>query len=99
MDDYRIYKYPVKITDTQSVEIAGLVKVLSTGLDPSGQLCIWAIVNLNALGNKTYARVVIIGTGNPTNPTMFDGDEDRAINRFLGTVTMGIFVWHVFVSP
>lgn len=99
MSDYRIYKYPLRIVDFQSIEIEGLQRILSVGLDPSGELCIWVLIDKKAHGNKTYARVAIVGTGNPIQSDLFVEDDDGPINRFLGSVTMGIFVWHVFVSP
>ncbi len=97
--DYRIYKYQLKLVDFQTVKIKGLHRIISVGLDPAGELCLWAIVDANN-ENLTYAKALIIGTGNPFYPDILADDEQGLpVNKFLGTVTQGVFVWHVFVSP
>lgn len=90
MNNFRIYKYRLEVIDEQTVNIKGLVKVLSTGLDPSGELCLWAIVDIEN-GVSCAVLVQIIGTGNPI-------ERNLVVNSFLGSVTQGVFVWHVFVT-
>lgn len=84
----RIYKYPLRIDDDQTIELPMMARVLSVGLDPAGSLCVWAMVD--TLGDKEDVSFRIIGTGNPVGP----GTTKHF--TFLGTVTKGVGVWHVF---
>jgi hypothetical protein len=61
---------------------------LSAGLDPVGQLCVWALVEPE-LGTLPV-RARIVGTGHLA--------EDLNRWRFVGSVTQGLCVWHVFVE-
>lgn len=92
-----IYKYPLKITDEQSVDMPTGAKILSVQMQGK-TLCLWASVNPE---NKQSKRTIcIVGTGNPF-------DEDRNVRLgtsegrgvgcvYLGTVQDQGFVWHVF---
>lgn len=84
----KIYKYRLEIIDQQFIEIPTGARILHVGIDPAGQLCLWALVNETAVEN-TMHQILIYGTGQHTSnycQTM----------RHLGSVTMGQFVWHVF---
>ena len=59
-------------------------KILSTGLDPNGNLCIWYSTNGES---KIYRTITVVGTG-------LEFQEDT----FIGTVIEGNFVWHVFIK-
>jgi hypothetical protein len=83
-----IWKFPLKLTDEQVLELRQDASVLSAGLDPMGQLCVWALVEPE-LGTLPV-RARIVGTGHPAE------DLDRW--RFVGSVTQGLCVWHVFVE-
>ena len=97
--NYKIHKYVLNsFLESQIIEISGLDRILSVGLDPSEELCIWAIVDTNN-SNVTWTRVLIIGTGISFDPDILTDTELGPVNRFLGSVTQGSFVWHVFVSP
>jgi hypothetical protein len=83
-----IYKYPIKITDVQTVTLPINAEIISAQMQ-GDTLCLWAIVNTS--NTDTEGRVIeVVGTGNP----MSDG-----IRRvYIGTTQMqgGSMVWHVF---
>jgi hypothetical protein len=83
----KIYKYPLQLTDEQVVQMPGGAKILSTALDPRGNLCVWALVNPEL--EMVDRLFMIIGTGNPT-PDCIEWAE------FVGTVRQEVFMWHVF---
>lgn len=85
-----IWKYPLEIMDTQFLELPVGAEILSVQVQ-NGQLVCWAI--FDKLTARIEQRIVyIFGTGNPIR------DNDVKGKLFLGTVQMGLFVWHVFVS-
>lgn len=74
----------------QDIEIPEFSRVLSTGIDPDGKLCVWFICHPE---NQLVKRhVTLCYTGNTEAP-------DTLKNMFIGTVVMsdGI-VLHVFVN-
>jgi len=83
-----IWKFPLEVTDHQSVVMPQGAHALSVGLDPQGQLCLWALVDPEL--DLLPLEVVIVGTGH----------RSYLIEhlRFLGSVVQGSFVWHVFVE-
>lgn len=81
-----IWKYPLEVKDRQTLVLPRDAKVISAGLDVSGQLCLWAVVVPER--NRTKLGVLIVGTGNPF--------EDDDLWYFIDTVVMPPFVWHVF---
>lgn len=82
-----IYKYPLQPVGRQLLPLPEQARILSVGLDPSGNLALWAEVDSE---NKKLSREIIIaGTGNPL-PT----DLDKT--RFLGSVKDGAFMWHLY---
>lgn len=83
-----IYKYPLKITDVQEIEMFEDPVVRFVAVQ-GGQLCIWVEVDTKA--PKMLSRFVIVGTGNP----MPDDDDDACLLH-CGSVQMGPFVWHVY---
>jgi hypothetical protein len=83
----RIWKFKLKRTDRQTVQLPADYSVLSVGKDPNGDLCIWVAVN-----HESPARGVefcVVGTGNSL----------PHVGDFIGTVNDGPFVWHVFTGP
>ena len=81
-----IYKYPIKITDYQVIEMPINSNILTVQMQKETP-CIWAIVDPD---NKPELRHIrIVGTGHPINNTMIN---------YIGTFQMasGILVWHVF---
>lgn len=82
-----IWKYQLKITDQQAVEMPYEHNILSVA-EQNGVLCMWVEVNPNAY--LIDVDIEIIGTGNPIYHTVDYG------RKFIGTVVMNPFVWHVF---
>lgn len=80
-----VWKYALKLNDTQEIDMPGGAEILHAGLDPSGDLHMWAKVDTNrAVETRT---VHIRDTGNELPPDV----------RHVSTVLTGEFVWHVFV--
>ncbi len=87
-----IYKYPIKEINVEQVFSCGApARVLSAGLDGDGKLCVWILQQNVQRAAEIDATIVVkaIGTG-----------WEDAINfaewDFVGSVTKGGFVWHVF---
>ncbi len=85
----RIFKYVLQLTDIQTVQIPANSAVISAGLDPQDNLCIWVFVDPDAL--PWNHEVHVVGTGNPCP------DLGKPI-EFVETVRQGAFMWHVFFN-
>lgn len=83
----RIWKFPLEITDRQTIMVPTNFAFLHVGLDPTGALCLWGAVD----GSQPTTRLdlVIVGTGNPL----------PHVGSYLGSVVERVFVWHVFTGP
>lgn len=81
-----IWKYELKVTDDQEILMPAQAKILSVG-NQDGKLCVWALVDTEQPIAPKYFSIV--GTGHPMS-------EDFPLKRFVGTVIMSPFVWHVF---
>ena len=84
-----IYKYPLKVTDSQYLQLPRGCHVLSAG-NQDGELVLWAQVDTDQ--PLVPHQVLIYGTGRP-----FELPGHRAY-RYLNTVQMPPFVWHVWVA-
>lgn len=82
-----IWKFPLCIEDTQTLQLPKGYEVLSVGLDPKGTPSIWALVNPSADMEETI--ILCFGTGHTV---------DEPVGKFLGTVRQEFFVWHFFLS-
>lgn len=87
----KIYKYPLRIVDRQTVMMPDGARILSVGHQgDAGDLAMWARVDPSAKLQPRY--FVIHGTGHPCEAT--------DASRFIGTVLMQMhgapLVWHVF---
>jgi hypothetical protein len=81
-----IWKFPIMRTEVQKIDIPVGAKILSVQMQ-NGAPCIWAIVDTEA---KTESRTIaIIGTGNDCWCSRW---------QFIGTVSDGPFMWHVFAD-
>ncbi len=82
----KIYKYPLEITDQQTILMPAGARILSAQYQ-GPQLVIWALVSLDATPTRRY--IWIIGTGNPM--------PSKVLNH-IDTVQMPgqPIVWHVF---
>ena len=83
----RIFKYPLVVTDDQTVGIPGGSRILSVD-NQNGVLTLWAMVNTDRPVEPRHIRIV--GTGHEI------ADKAAASLEFIGTVLMDPFVWHVF---
>lgn len=89
MSTKTIWKFPLEITDAQTVRLPKGAEVLKVDRDPVGDLSVWAHVDPAA---ETEDRLLhIVGTGNPM-PTAVGPAEH------VGSVVDSPFVWHVFLS-
>jgi hypothetical protein len=86
----RVFKYPLALERGQTIQIPEKHHVLSVGLDPSGFMCLWALVRPES--PPVGVRVLLVGTGHP----VFSVDVLEM--RFLGTVRDGSFMWHFWVE-
>lgn len=85
--DIRIWKYELKISDHQMIEMPIESEILSVKVQDN-ELCLWAKVDTK---RSTETRVIeVFGTGNPVYMDM------GVSRRFIETVVMDPFVWHVF---
>ena len=85
-----IWKYPLKVTDVQDIEIPQgsiLISVQSQNEIP----CLWVLI-YNSDAEKEVIRLRTVGTGNAIS------DDDFDPRDFLGTYQLnnGSFVGHVF---
>ena len=70
-----------------------VIKWLSAGYDPSGDICVWAIIDPEAgIDEKVEYNILQIGTGWNFNQNELDNIE------FIGTVKEGPYMWHIFVN-
>lgn len=85
-----IYKYPLKITDTQYITVPFGGYPISVATQ-HGEPVVWFMVNTTNSATERY-RFVMIGTGNPAGHA--EGMD------FLGTVLMAndALVWHLFYA-
>lgn len=80
----RVYKYPIMVTDMQSISITEGAKVVHVGLDPRGIPCIWALVEVDR--PHVSCVIYVTGTGHDVPPSV----------EHLGTFIEGGYVWHVW---
>jgi len=87
-EPHRICQYKLEITDTQKVQMPKYSRIFSVG-NQNGDLCLWALTE-NPTYNLEDITIDIVGTGDPM-------DTDLQFRRkFIGTVVINPFVWHVF---
>lgn len=84
-----IYKYPLRITDDQSIKMPEGAKILTAQMQGE-TLCLWAEVNPALPLERRFFE--IIGTGNPLPSGM------GASRTYINTVQShgGQLVWHVY---
>lgn len=80
----RIFKYMLGITSEQPLLLPRGARVLSVGLDPNNQLCLWAAVNEGEVEELWQVRIA--GTGHEINET----------EGFVGTVRATSLMLHIF---
>lgn len=82
-----VYKYPLDAVLEQTISLPIGAKILSIGLDPKGDVVMWAIVDLDVESEDRIFHV--IGTGWPIS-------GDVGCLDFLGTFLVEDLVFHVF---
>lgn len=82
-----IYKYPIKIIDTQKVKLPLYAKILTAQMQ-GDTLCLWAQVDDTNTDTKERT-IEVFGTGYPMS---------HDARRYIGTTQMrgGALIWHVF---
>ncbi len=83
----KIYKYPLKLTASQTVFLPYCAEILSVQMQ-GGLLTLWAEVSSEAYGDPVQRQILICPTGES------EGDIDQC--RHISTVLDGTLVWHVF---
>jgi hypothetical protein len=78
-----VWKFPLAIPKTR-VTMPIDSKIVAVGLDPSGELCLWAEVYPEWI--QRGRDFVVVGTGHPVPDT----------GTYRGYAVMGPFVWHVY---
>ncbi len=91
-----IYKYPLKLVDTQRIKIPKGSVVISAQVQ-DGVICLWAEVDTDK--PLVEPLVYVVGTGQPLpeQECWFDGDEQH-FNLYIDTVQLNGFVWHIYVE-
>jgi hypothetical protein len=79
----KIYKYMLLPFQQNRLHIGSSAKPIHVGADPSGELCLWALVDPRESLIRTFMVL----------PT---GDEVDSDFPHIGSVTIGDYVWHVF---
>lgn len=81
-----IWKYPIEITDKQTISIEEDAKFIHVSLDPKGEPCLWFECDDTKPTKKRTIRV--FGTGHPL--------PDDVPLKHLGSFVERCFVWHVY---
>ncbi len=89
MATYRIFKYPVSLTDDVVVEMPESAEVLGVQVQ-QGKAVMWALVDPDA--SAIARRFRLVGTGHPIN------GQERYQLRYVGTFQLaeGSLVFHLF---
>jgi len=82
----QIWKYLLGLERFQVISIKENATIL-TAQAQRGQLCLWAMVDASSPDLDRW--IEIVPTGSPT-------DADPI--AYIGTVQIGMFVWHVFTT-
>lgn len=82
-----IYKYPIAITDEQSIQLPKNATILTAAIQQDA-LYLWAEVDIPHLAVEDRT-IRVFGTGVPIT------EDDRHM-RYISTVFIGSLVWHVF---
>jgi hypothetical protein len=64
-------------------------RVISAGIDPNNDLCVWAEVNPS--NAYTFRSFMFLGTGMPIPKT-----PEGKTRKFIGTANRGPLIWHIY---
>ena len=81
-----IWKYPVTIGGDTKLLMQEGAEFIHAGLDPTGEPCVWALLDPNKQADVPR-NLLVIGTGRAF-------DQPNA--KFIGSINQGPFMWHVF---
>ena len=86
-----IWKF--RLTGDSTLIKEKVIKWLSAGYDPSGDICVWTIVDPEVgIDEKIEYDILKIRTG-------WDFSQDELDNmEFIDTVKEGPYMWHIFVN-
>lgn len=84
-----IWKFPLApgAPSRQMVSMPVYARLLSVGLDPQGELCVWAEVDPEEK-RRQHVFFTVLGTGHPFPP--------EPMGPFIGTVSMAPLIFHVY---
>lgn len=84
----RIYKYPIKITDHQTIICPKGINIIHVGLDGDNQPCVWGEIDDQA--EKEDFDIWVIGTGHP---------HSNVPKKHVGSfIHQGYLIWHIYVK-
>ena len=81
-----IWKYPIQIINTQKIRMPKGAEVLSVGIDPDNQPCVWCSVD--PYQSEEYRTIHVVDTG--------EGVPDNTV--FVGTFIYHSYVGHIFIE-
>lgn len=81
-----IYKYPIKIADTQILDMPVGADIISLQMQ-NGIITIWAIIDIEA--SLMPVKIRIFGTGIHYSDLVL---------RHIGSIQDGDYIWHVFID-
>lgn len=88
MSTRTIWKFPLRLTDVQTVMMPAGAEILAVGVQADG-IMLWARVD-PAVSERQGYNIAIVGTGHPA--------PDDTQSTYIGTVMDGPYVWHVFTE-
>lgn len=88
-NEYRIYKYPIQVTDKQTIKLPAEYQILCVQVQETIP-CIWALIDPDNPEQEVFIET--IGTG---HPILYEGRTRRS---YIGTYQIqgGSLVFHVF---
>lgn len=81
----RIYKVTLAVTDVQDIALPYDATILCVA-NQNEKLCLWYSFNDDT--QQKIVTVYVVGTGNEFHETA----------KYFGTVSIGLYVWHVFMN-
>lgn len=82
----KIYKYILKAIGLNLIQTYAGAAILSAGIDPNGDICVWMLVDTKQ--PVADRAIEVFGTG-------WELEEDFN-SIFIGTVNTGLYMWHIF---
>lgn len=84
----QVWKFALRLTDSQCVVVPRGIQPLCVRIDAAtGGIAMWGEVDTENKDDLRAMVVTIVATGHPI---------PAAAQHYLGTVQMGLTVWHVY---